>query len=523
MTARREIPALDLIEEAGYLLRNAPAGALAAYYIGTLPFLLGFLFFWADMAGSVTAYDRCAPAALGLAALFLWMSTWQAAFAQRLRSRLTGAAPPPVRKFASLQCALQPTKLIVIPIALVVTIPLAATIAFYQNLAAVPYEEGEGIGQAIAAAWRRARLWPRQNWVVQGIVMLLAVAVFLNVAVALLLAPQLLKSFLGIETALAQGEVSPFNSTFLAIALALSYAIVDPLVKAVYVMRCFHGESLATGEDLRSQIKSIARQAVTAALAIALCCGALLRAEQPAPSVHDLDHSIDRVLTHDEFAWRLPHAHRPENKNWFERLFDSWMEHVGAWLNEFINWLHEHFRSKSPGAPQRGAPPSLQLWYYALIGGAVLICVLLLILSFRKRSRAKTVAAEAVAAEPDLASDATGPDQLPADEWLVRARECVARGDLRLAVRALYLATLAHLGASSLIAIDRGKSNEDYARELRRRARSKPVLLAPFTDTIAIFERSWYGMYEVNGELVERVEANLASISAQAGGGRAAR
>src|ERR1035438_10806097 len=42
--------AIELYEEAVYLLRSAPASALAAYYTGSLPFVLAFLFFWADMS-----------------------------------------------------------------------------------------------------------------------------------------------------------------------------------------------------------------------------------------------------------------------------------------------------------------------------------------------------------------------------------------------------------------------------------------------------------------------------------------
>ena len=38
----------SLVEEAVVLLRRQPL-ALARYYIGALPFVLGFLFFWADM------------------------------------------------------------------------------------------------------------------------------------------------------------------------------------------------------------------------------------------------------------------------------------------------------------------------------------------------------------------------------------------------------------------------------------------------------------------------------------------
>jgi len=43
---------LDLMEEATHVLRAAPAGTLAIYYLGAIPFVLGLLFFWADMSRS---------------------------------------------------------------------------------------------------------------------------------------------------------------------------------------------------------------------------------------------------------------------------------------------------------------------------------------------------------------------------------------------------------------------------------------------------------------------------------------
>src|SRR5258708_6908619 len=134
MAERRERTALDLLEEAAYLVRNAPATALAAYYMGTLPFVLAFLFFWADMGSSPTAYDHCAPAALGVAAMYVWMSVWQAMFAQRLRSMLTGMRPAPFFRLAFVQASLQPAKPLALAIAALLMIPLATVFGFYQSL-----------------------------------------------------------------------------------------------------------------------------------------------------------------------------------------------------------------------------------------------------------------------------------------------------------------------------------------------------------------------------------------------------
>jgi hypothetical protein len=449
------------------------------------------------------------------------MSAWQARFAQALRSTLTGAAGGPSKRLAFVQAAVQPSKFIVLPIALLVTAPFGAAFAFYQNLTAISYADGGGIRRACAAAWRQANLRAMQNWILLGITGLLAAGVFANVAVALLIAPQLLKSFLGIETPLTQGEASPLNSTFIAIALALTYAIVDPLVKAIYTLRCFYGESLATGEDLKAQLKAVAA-AVAVAAALLVCAGRASYAQTPErqqttsaqPAVAgDLNRSIDNVLQRSEFSWRLPRrAHVAEKKNWFTSLISSWSDALGRWLDRLIDWLNERARSdRGARAPARKAP-ELRTWFYILIGAAMLISLALLVHSFRRGKR-KTMEAEAIAAAaPDLSSEETSADQLPADEWLRAAREYASRNDFRLAVRALYLASLAQLGALSLIAIGRGKTNQQYARELRRRARSNPAILQAFAETAGIFERSWYGLYDVDAGAVLRVEENLAAM-----------
>src|SRR5579872_6020284 len=200
MTETRQRPALDLIEQATYLVRNSPPAALAAYYAGTLPFILGFLFFWSDMATSVTAADHCAPAALGVALLFIWMSTWQAVFAQRLRASLTGTPPSGFFRLAFVQASLQPLKLIVLPFAALVVAPFASVVAFYQNLMAVSYAGPRRIRGPFDAAGVQAKLWRGQNWALIGILALIAIIVFLNIGVLILTVPGLLKSFLGIET-----------------------------------------------------------------------------------------------------------------------------------------------------------------------------------------------------------------------------------------------------------------------------------------------------------------------------------
>src|SRR5579862_2201011 len=84
----------DLVEQATHLLRAAPAATLAVYYLGDIPFVLGLLYFWADMSRSPFAYQHLTGSALGLAALFFWMKFWQVIFARHIRAQITREPPP---------------------------------------------------------------------------------------------------------------------------------------------------------------------------------------------------------------------------------------------------------------------------------------------------------------------------------------------------------------------------------------------------------------------------------------------
>ncbi len=192
-------------------------------------------------------------------------------------------------------------------------------------------------------------------------------------------------------------------------------------------------------------------------------------------------------------------------------MFDNIVDKAAAWLDAFFNWLHEHFGPRQSAPAEKHRMPAIRTWIYILIGAAAAISLVLIAAAFRRRPRAAISAEAITAALPDFAIDDALANQLPADEWLRTARECMARNDLRLALRALYLANLAYLGGRSLVVIDRGKSNGDYGRELRRRARSKPEILPLFSDTVRLFERAWYGMHDVTREQVAKIEENLAS------------
>jgi hypothetical protein len=114
----------------------------------------------------------------------------------------------------------------------------------------------------------------------------------------------------------------------------------------------------------------------------------------------------------------------------------------------------------------------------------------------------------------DLEDETLTADLLPEDEWLALARTHLAKGEVRLALRALFLSGLAHLGAREILTLARHKSNRDYQRELRRKARDQPPLLDAFGHNIAAVERVWYGNHPIDAEGLREFESNLERIRA---------
>jgi hypothetical protein len=259
-SARRERHALDLLEEAVHLLRLSPLAIMATYYVGSFPFVLGLLFFWMDMSQSALAGQRVIGGALGLAALFCWMKFFQMIFARRLLERLGRPLArwnrPALGRAAMDQCAVQPSGLFLLPIAVVVTLPLGWVYAFYQNFTALGGSEPDA--RALRReALRQALLWPAQNHLLLAFLSIGAIFIFLNLAVACWLIPQLLKMLLGIETVFTLHPYGMLNSTFLIALMGLTYLCLDPLVKTVYVLRCFYGRAIQSGEDLKVEMRGL--------------------------------------------------------------------------------------------------------------------------------------------------------------------------------------------------------------------------------------------------------------------------
>lgn len=541
-------PATELIEEASHLLRAGPISALACYYLGSAPFVLGLLFFWADMSRNPFAPQRLAGAALGLAALFVWMKFWQVVFARKLRAYVAGEPPPAwnfarVRRVFIAQMVWQPLGLIVLPVALLVMLPAAWTYAFYQNLTALDDGEPTSLRALAKNAARLSALWPGQNHTALLILSLFALCVGLGWSIFCPLLPELGRMILGIRSVFTLGASSLLNTTFLAAMLGLTYLCVDPLAKTVYVLRCFYGASLQSGDDLKAELRGFSLRPVAAIFFLMfLTIAGSLRAQEstsappPPPPTSasptsvapsDLNRAIDDVIHKRKYTWRSPRETvAPDDaagagKNAFARF----VERVWTWTKGAVKATAEwvvRAVDKLFGAGRRTATPGtgisweqvrgLLLAMLALFVG--LIIFFLLRLWRNKHRRPTVVEAEAARSAPDLTDENLSAEQLPEDGWTRLARELLERGEFRLALRAFYLASLAHLAGRDLISLAQFKSNREYEHELGRRGHSFPGLLAVFSENLSAFDRTWYGRHETTRDLVQRFAANVEKIKA---------
>ena len=505
-----------------HILRSRPGWLLSVYYLGAVPFVLGLLYFWADMSRSPIAGQHSAAAALGLAVLFVWMKVWQTIFARRVRTCISGNplpgwSPGQIASIASTQCLIQATRFIVMPVAALLMVPFGHCYAFYQNATAYADQDHPDVKPTSKWAWKQAKIWPRQNHLLIGIFWLFGLVIFLNVSIATLLVPQLIKSLFGVDTVFTLGGIAMLvNSTFWMAMLAITYLLLDPFIKAAYVIRCFYGSALGSGEDLKTELNRLLNSGariIAGLLIFALSAApvALKAAPNEPVAPEQLDQSIDEVMNRPEFSWRMPRESVDQKETesmgpveaavkWLVDMIARIIKTIGKWMSQFIEWLESLLpqREGQPATADKNWKTPVRI-VLLLVSILLLAVMLFIFMRIWQRRQTKPVEAISTPAEPapDLNDEKVKADDLSFNRWLSLATELADKGDLRLAMRALYLATLAHLADCELISIESYKSNREYENELRRRAHEHRELISIFSSSLNVFERIWYGMYPV--------------------------
>lgn len=544
-----EKPVLELVEEAFHLVRHAPASAFVAYCVGSLPFMLGLLYFWSDMARSAFAEERLLSSSLVMTFLFFWMKGWHTVYARTLVAHLCAEQPRwRVRDFLRAtmhQAIVQPVGIMLLPVTFPLIIPFGWANSFFNSATVLAGGDVPDVRTLVRRSWRQMCLWSMQAQFAIFLFKLFALFVLINLFAALFALPFLAKSFLGIESVITRNWWAALNTTALAGIFALAWLCLDPFIKAVYVLRCFQGESLETGQDLRAQLKSFAAPASAAALTALviitfLTASPSASAAEPATTQNselktqnsvvprDLDRSIDDVIQKREYSWRLPRETAAPKDSGGESAFvkfikdffkgiENGVKAVFRWIGDFIEWMTKQGpKTKNPGLGGLSIGSAIMPILYLLLAALVAALVWLVLRAWQRRGPREEIVAEAVTPMPDVADENVGAEQLPEDGWVRLARDLLARGELRLALRAFYLASLAALAERNLITLAKFKSNRDYERELRRRAHALAEVPVVFAENVSIFERVWYGLHEVTPAMLDDFSRKVERIKAGA-------
>jgi hypothetical protein len=539
---------LDTLEEAFDLLQRASAPVWLRYLAGSAPLLVGLLFVLEQLSGLDSASDNPMVAALLLVGLLVWFYRCRQIFAGRLRAILSlkgqrdqtkhedrrqktedSMKTPPLRRLAAsthvvgytlqgwtLAC-FEGTKLLAVPLAAVSVLPLAYAITFYRSLTLFA---GEGLSarDAAAKAWKSCLVWQRENWFTLAIFNLLGLAVLVNVALTVVIAPMLVKLFTGYESVFTQRGPASLGIQ-LPIIFALTWLCLDPLLQAVYTVRAFKWEGLRTGEDLLVRLKRLAP------LLLFFCCAMGFRLTAgPTLTRDDLNRSIDQTLQSRDYNWRIPPpASEAEKKDWFIDTVDrvvallqkSWKAISDLW-SDLLDWIDRMLRNTMPMADKtRAGAPSVVRSVFYVIGTGIVALALFLLWKFGPRRKMPVPVPAVGSRDVDLNNEALLASDLPEDEWLQMAERHASSGDLRLALRALYLGTLALLNHRGLLTVHACKSNRDYEGELRRRSRDTG-LTQVFRTNIRSFEQSWYGFHEVTLDQLQVFRDNLGRLRSHA-------
>jgi len=462
------------LEEAMSVLTRCPASVWAGWFLGSFPFALSVVFFTSLMWESGRAESQLLSSSFWVALSFLWLQRRQRGFQQGL--------------FRVLHPAWDPEKM------------------------PVP---------------RGGRRSPYALIYLLGICPILHILVLLNWLFLLLTLPKLFFSLTGIENAFVQSPLNFLNPSFLLTLIMLTWLSVSPFHRAFFLLEAYYQDSRSSGLDLRNRLHALS-STLPLLLVVLGCClsPTLFAAGEAVP----LDQELSRVSSQRKFTWRLSPEFLPEDPSqipgqgsersfldeFITGVFESFVKlmlKLGEWFNAFFN-LDSSDLPEGDGF-SFGNPAPLLRWLLVLLA---LLVLGLLVAVLRKELRRKRLSHSAGASEledfPDLEDESLLATEKAPDEWLAMVEDLEARGEWRLALRALFLSVLAALADQNLLVVRRSKSNMDYQRELARRAHAFPGLLPDFRSLRLALEAVWYGDRPAGPELLQEHKQRMQHLGA---------
>lgn len=545
-----ETGSLEMLEQAFHLLRIADLRNYWIIYLGMVPFAIILMVLVAEMSRR-SGEEWTASVIAGLLVIaYFWLRFCQAKFCAGLWNTLSPGIGRPLKRgqgfprLAAYWC-IQAFHAPLILLGLFLAIPIGWIIAALENSAVLALT-GDSRERPFRDLVNDSLRYSHYEWAQNHGILLTFFFIFLfswmNLIGTCLLVPTFAKSFFGIESAFSLNPIAAIaNTTFVLGSLLLTWMVISPMMLATYTLRCFYAESRVTGADLLSRLaacrsgREIRQKTRTLGRAAVFAVFFSLSVHQaPAAQVavggaaDELREEIGQTLLQPKYRWKLPRQDAEEvagEGGWLAGQLEGIAESVRGAVEKAAKWIEEMFEKWSKeDSKGKEVNKGFDTGFFESLGSTLSIALIVVvaglllwlgIIAYRKYSGTeKSKTEEEGSSGPiDLESEDIVASQLPEDEWMRLAREQMAKGESRLAIRALFLATLANLGERGLLRIARFKSNRDYGRELEMRARSETELREAFSDNTTVFERAWYGLHQLGDGTVDRFLQNYEKIA----------
>lgn len=559
-TRRSRLSPMEALERGFALFRSTFGREGWRYYLGAAPLVAFFIPIWV-INGQIRISNRALlMEAVLLTAAYLLRVWMVGSYMQRVRDWAyntptskplgTGARAATIGRLLKWKFMLSTAALVLLP-------SVAGASWFYG---AAQFASLEALEDGAERHSLSGCLSLSSQWFGGGVLLFLMLvplwfAVWLNGFIVAMVLPELLHSIFGVNTLLSTSMGSYAlvqSSAFWFSLFGGAWMALDPIVKCTFVVVYQHLRSSREGDDLRGLLASLPREQekkaemiasgaarrvigvaffVLATILLSMSLTSTAKAMQ-APAtrsttgalddsarearVQRLRQAVDQESRRAVYRWH--DAEHPSPPNWFDRLMAKIGEALNRVWNAITNFLRKLWPSGldiSPGSGNGGWHlQDLRLWLTVVVILTLAAGAVLFWLRRRRDSTALSVPLE-VAALPDLSDSAVATERSE-DEWFALAIRLEKEGELRLALRAAYLALLAGLAQRQWLTIRRDRTNREYLNEFSRRWRRRPQAAVEVREEIPEklrgslrqFDRVWYGLHAVTADAVSAYRQN---------------
>jgi len=551
---RNRLNALEALERGFALFKSTFAWEAWRYYSGAAPLVVCLIVMWV-LNGQIRLSDGALMAEAALLTGSYLLRAWSvASYMQRVRERAFGVRrPAPEGSYAQLAAIgrLLTWKIVLSCAALVGLTTVAGATWCYgacQFASLEAREDGSKrhtLGGCVALS---------SQWFGGGLLLFLMMlplwsAVWLNGLIVALIVPQLLHSIFGVNTLLStpMGMYALSRSSAFWLSLfAGAWLALDPIVKCSFVVVFQHLQSRREGDDLLGLLASLPREHQKKAQMIAspaaggrVTTGALVvlaamlagispmaaarapltssstKTAAPTPreaQIQKLQRALDEESRRAIYRWH--DAEHPSPPTWFDKLLHKIQQRSERAWNALVNFLRKLWPrglNLSPGNGNGGGwkMKDVRLWLTLIALLTIGAGVVLFWLRRRREAAEQLSIPMAIAPLPSLGDSAIASERSE-DEWFALADRLEREGELRLALRSVYLGLLAGLAQREWLTIRRDNTNRDYLNEFTRRWRRRPQaalerrleIPEKLRGSLRQFDRVWYGSHVPTREAV---------------------